>query len=77
MLNDFEGAMVFGYPVKDPERYGVVEFNMEGKVLSIEEKPEKPKTNYAVPGLYVYDNKVVNIAKNLKPSNRGELKLRM
>ena len=70
-----EGACVFGYQVRDPERYGVVEFNPDGKVISLEEKPKKPKSNYAVPGLYVYDNKVVEICRNLKPSPRGELEI--
>jgi len=70
-----KGGLIFGYPVKDPERYGVVEFDASGRVMGIEEKPEIPKSNYAVPGLYIYDNQVVDIAENLKPSPRGELEI--
>jgi glucose-1-phosphate thymidylyltransferase len=69
------GACIFGYQVKDPERYGVVEFGPDGKALSIEEKPVNPKSPFAVPGLYVYDNKVISIAQNLQPSPRGELEI--
>lgn len=72
---DPEGGIVFAYHVHDPERYGVVEFNAEMKAISIEEKPKQPKSNYAVPGLYFYNNEVVNIAKTIKPSPRGELEI--
>ena len=70
-----EGATIFGYYVKNPRAYGVVEFNKDWKVIGIEEKPENPKSNYAVPGLYFYDNRVVEIAKNVKPSPRGEIEI--
>jgi glucose-1-phosphate thymidylyltransferase len=73
--NNPDGGIVYAYHVHDPERYGVVEFDATGKVLSIEEKPEKPKSNYAVPGIYFYDNSVIDIAANIKPSHRGELEI--
>ena len=73
--NNPEGGIIYAYRVNDPERYGVVEFDQDGKAISIEEKPEHPKSNYAVPGIYFYDNTVVDIAKNIKPSHRGELEI--
>jgi len=78
MLSDccnVEGGIIFGYHVNDPERYGVVEFNNNNKAISIEEKPKNPKSNYAVPGLYFYDNSVIEVAKKIKPSNRGEYEI--
>lgn len=73
--NNPDGGIIYAYRVHDPERYGVVEFNEEGQVVSIEEKPEQPKSNYAVPGIYFYDNSVIGIAKSIKPSQRGELEI--
>jgi glucose-1-phosphate thymidylyltransferase len=73
--NGLDGGIIFGQQVTDPQRYGIVEFDDKGKVLSIEEKPEHPKSNYALPGLYFFDNEVVKIAKNVKPSARGELEI--
>lgn len=73
--NDPEGGVIFAYHVHDPQRYGVVDFDANGKAISIEEKPDSPKTNFAVPGIYFYDNDVVDIARNIKPSKRGELEI--
>jgi glucose-1-phosphate thymidylyltransferase len=70
-----DGGIVYAYHVNDPERYGVVEFDKEGHAISIEEKPQNPKSNYVIPGIYFYDNKVVEIAKGIKPSKRGELEI--
>src|SRR5690606_22860088 len=73
--NDPEGGIVYAYHVHDPQRYGVVEFDGNGIAVSIEEKPEKPKSNFAVPGIYFYDNEVIDIAKHIEPSRRGELEI--
>lgn len=73
--NDPDGGIIYGYHVQDPHRYGVVEFNEKGEAISIEEKPDNPKSNYAVPGIYFYDNEVIGIAKGIKPSKRGELEI--
>ncbi|MDO6809160.1 glucose-1-phosphate thymidylyltransferase RfbA [Zobellia galactanivorans] len=73
--NDPDGGIIYGYHVQDPKRYGVVEFDKDGKAISIEEKPQNPKSNYAVPGIYFYDNEVLEIAKRIKPSPRGEMEI--
>ena len=75
IVNDDNKAVVFGYEVKNPKRYGVVDFDNKGNAISIEEKPQYPKSNYAVVGLYFYPNSVINIAKSIKPSQRGELEI--
>lgn len=75
VASNVDGAVVFGYPVRDPERYGVVEFDADGKVLSLEEKPSKPRSRYAIPGLYAYDENVVDVARSIEPSDRGELEI--
>ena len=74
-IRDFQGATIFAYHVDNPENFGVVEFDKKGNVISIEEKPKDPKSNYAVPGLYFYDNNVIDLAKSITPSNRGELEI--
>ena len=74
-INNNSGATIFGYQVRDPQRYGVIEFDEGGKAISIEEKPKNPKSNYAVPGVYIYNNEVIRIAKSLKPSARGEIEI--
>jgi glucose-1-phosphate thymidylyltransferase len=74
-IENFSGGLIFAYQVNDPERYGVVTFDENKNVLDIQEKPKRPKSNYAVPGLYFYDNSVIDVAKNIKPSNRGELEI--
>jgi len=74
-IQDLKGALVFGYQVNDPERYGVLSFNKKGEINGIQEKPKKPKSNYAVPGLYFFDNSVIKVAYNVKPSDRGELEI--
>lgn len=74
-LEKNDGATIFGYKVNDPERYGIIEFDKDGKAISIEEKPKNPRSQYAVPGLYIFNNEVINISKNLKPSARGELEI--